>query len=47
MTPPVRDDRGAINELALYASESVDVIRDIPSAAQLVERLWKECLAAA
>jgi nitronate monooxygenase len=47
MTPPVRDDRGAINELALYASESVDVIRDIPSAGQLVERLWKECLAAA
>jgi hypothetical protein len=46
-TPPGPDDRGAINELALYAGQGVDAIRDVPSAADLVARLWKECLDAA
>jgi len=28
----------------MYAGQGVDAIRDIPSASQLVDRLWKECL---
>jgi len=41
---PEPDDRGAITELVLYAGQGVDAIRDIPSAGELVARLWKECL---
>ena len=39
-----RDDRGDVLELALYAGEGVNAIRDIPSAGELVARLWKECV---
>ena len=41
---PAADDRGALGELALYAGLGVDAIRDIPSAGELVARLWRECL---
>ena len=41
---PGPDDRGAITELVLYAGQGVDAIRDIPSAGELVARLWKDCL---
>ena len=41
---PVQDDRGTIVEMALWAGQGVDAIRDIPSAGELVGRLWKECL---
>ena len=41
---PVPDDRGAVTELALWAGQGVDAIRDIPSAGELVGRLWRECL---
>jgi nitronate monooxygenase len=41
---PVPDDRGAISELPLWAGRGVDAIRDVPSAADLVPRLWRECL---
>src|SRR5262249_25665670 len=44
---PVRGDRGTIGEMALWAGEGVEAIRDLPSAGELVERLWKECLDAA
>ena len=44
---PGPGDEGALTELVLYAGEGVDAIRDVPSAAELVVRLWKECLAAA
>jgi hypothetical protein len=44
---PVPDDRGAVTELALWAGQGVDAIRDIPSAGELVGRLWRECLDAA
>jgi len=44
---PVRDDRGTIVEMSLWAGQGVDAIRDIPSAGELVARLWKECLEAA
>jgi nitronate monooxygenase len=43
---PAPDDRGALTELAMYAGQGVDAIRDIPSAGELVERLWRECLEA-
>jgi nitronate monooxygenase len=33
-------------DCALYAGEGVGVVRDIPAAADLVIRLWKECVAA-
>ena len=41
---PYATDRGNVTELALYAGLGVDDVRDIPSAAELVARLWKECL---
>jgi nitronate monooxygenase len=34
----------ACSNLALYAGLSVDQIQDIPSARELVARLWKECV---
>jgi nitronate monooxygenase len=43
---PAPDDRGAVTELVMYAGQGVDAIRDIPSAGELVERLWRECLEA-
>jgi len=43
---PGPDDRGALQDLVHYAGQGVDAIRDVPSAADLVARLWKECLAA-
>jgi nitronate monooxygenase len=43
---PGRQLQGAVEECALYAGLGVDVVKDIPSAAELVERLWRECEAA-
>lgn len=43
---PLPDDDGAPMELALYAGRGVDAIRDIPSAGELVARLWRECVEA-
>lgn len=36
-------DLTGISELPLWAGRG-DAIRDIPSAADLVPRLWRECL---
>jgi nitronate monooxygenase len=41
---PTPDERGELLELALYAGKGVGAIRDIPSAADLTARLWKECI---
>ena len=41
---PSPNDRGKISELPLWAGQGVDAIRDIPSAADLVPRLWRECV---
>jgi nitronate monooxygenase len=41
---PRPDDRGTLTDLALYAGQGVDAIRDIPAAGELVARLWRECL---
>ena len=43
---PIQDDRGTISDLPLWSGQGVDAIRDLPSAADLVPRLWRECLAA-
>lgn len=41
---PGPNERGAILETGLYAGQGVDAIRDLPSAGELVARLWKECV---
>jgi nitronate monooxygenase len=41
-----REIQGTVEECALYAGLGVDFVKDIPSAAELVERLWRECEAA-
>ncbi len=43
---PMQGDRGTILEMSLWAGQGVEAIRDIPSAGELVGRLWKECLEA-
>jgi hypothetical protein len=40
-----QDEQGLASELPLYAGRGVGAVRDIPSAADLVARLWKDCLA--
>ena len=41
---PTADDRGVIGELPFWSGQGVDSVRDVPSAADLVPRLWRECL---
>jgi nitronate monooxygenase len=41
---PGSDLKGSIAELVMYAGEGVGEIRDLPSAGELVRRLWTECL---
>jgi nitronate monooxygenase len=41
---PQPGDRGTPLEMVLYAGQGVDAIRDIPSAGELVARLWRDCL---
>jgi len=41
-----RGMEGAVTECALYAGLSVDFVKDLPAAGELVERLWQECMAA-
>jgi nitronate monooxygenase len=43
---PYRGMEGAVTECALYAGLSVDFVKDLPAAGELVERLWQECKAA-
>jgi nitronate monooxygenase len=43
---PGRELQGAVEECALFAGLGVDFVKDVPSAAELVERLWRECEAA-
>lgn len=45
---PLQDFKGdQLLDCALYAGEGVSAVRDIPTAGDLVRRLWKECEAAA
>src|SRR5438034_645325 len=43
---PFRGMEGAVTECALYAGLSVDFVKDLPAAGELVERFWQECIAA-
>jgi nitronate monooxygenase len=43
---PYRGMEGAVTECAMYAGLSVDFVKDLPAAGELVERLWQECMAA-
>jgi nitronate monooxygenase len=43
---PVRGFGGGVTECPMWAGMSVEVIKDLPSAGELVERLWRECEAA-
>ena len=43
--PPQQGFQGTLTDLAMYAGQGVSDVRDIPTAQQLVERLWAECLA--
>jgi nitronate monooxygenase len=44
-TPPHRGMEGTATDLAMYAGQGVDDIKDLPLAGDLVGRLWAECLA--
>jgi nitronate monooxygenase len=40
---PTRALNGAVTECALFAGLGVDFVKDLPTAGELVERLWREC----
>ena len=40
---PLRSFDGAVTDCALYAGQSVEFVKDLPSAGELVQRLWREC----
>ena len=46
VAPPNRELQGKPEECALYAGLSVEHVKDLPAAGELVRRLWRECLAA-
>ncbi len=46
VSSPEPGDQGTLADLAMYAGMGVEEIDDIPSAGELVARLWTECLAA-
>lgn len=41
--PPDRDFHGNAREMALMAGLGVEYVKDLPSAGELVQRLWREC----
>jgi nitronate monooxygenase len=43
---PLRGFTGSVTECPMWAGTSVEFVRDLPNAAELVERLWRECAAA-
>ena len=43
---PVRGFGGAVTECPMWAGQSVQFIKDLPAAGELLGRLWKECEAA-
>jgi hypothetical protein len=40
---PLRGFRGSVTECPMWAGESVEFVKDIPAAGELVARLWQEC----
>jgi len=45
-TSPRPGFSGAVTDCAMYAGTSVEYIKDLPGAGELVGRLWRECEAA-
>jgi nitronate monooxygenase len=43
---PRQGYQGTLTDLAMYAGQGVGDVKDVPSARELVDRLWMECLAA-
>lgn len=40
--PPMQGHEGALEEMAMYAGDGVGEVNDLPSARELIERLWAE-----
>jgi nitronate monooxygenase len=40
--PPLKGLQGSLTELAMYAGQGVHKINDLPTAKELIQRLWKE-----
>ena len=40
---PAKGHEGTLDEMALYAGEGVHKVNDLPTAQELLERLWAEC----
>jgi hypothetical protein len=40
--PPLKYLQGSLTELAMYAGQGVHKINDLPTAKELIQRLWKE-----
>ena len=43
---PQRGYEGTVTDLAMYAGQSVEDVKDLPVARELIDRLWAECLSA-
>ncbi len=39
---PTEIAKGDVTAIDMYAGKGIDAIKDIPSANELIERLWKE-----
>lgn len=40
--PPLVGHEGGLEEMAMYAGEGVGEVKDVPTAGELIERLWSE-----
>jgi hypothetical protein len=45
ITPPQAGFEGAVTDLVMYAGQGVDDVKDLPTARDLIGRLWAECVA--
>lgn len=42
LMPPLQGFQGQVTELAMYAGQGVSKVKDLPTASDLIDRLWKE-----
>jgi nitronate monooxygenase len=42
LMPPIHGFQGQVTELAMYAGQGVSKVKDIPTASDLIQSLWKE-----
>ena len=40
--PPMQGHKGALEEMAMYAGQGVGKVNDLPTASNLIVRLWDE-----